>query len=100
MIIAMVKPISEFRKSEIVEAALAALGAFGLPMPSYDTIAREAETSRQLIRHYYPDPEELMVAVCDGLAIVYRDLLGQGILEAEPSERLPMFLDFYFGFLG
>src|SRR5690606_17648989 len=95
-----VKPISEIRKPEIVRAALQAIGEFGLPMPSYDLIARKSDMSRQLIRHYFPNPEELMVAVCDALAAAYRDLLMQGILAADTTERLPMFLDFYFGFLS
>src|SRR5690606_5768779 len=63
-------------------------------------IARKSDMSRQLIRHYFPNPEELMVAVCDALAAAYRDLLMQGILAADTTERLPMFLDFYFGFLS
>ncbi|MGE0659006.1 MAG: hypothetical protein AB7F36_06625 [Reyranellaceae bacterium] len=56
--------------------------------------------SRQLIRHYFPSPELLMVAVCDHLAATYRDCLMKGILETNATQRLPMFLDFYFGFLS
>ncbi len=96
----MPKPISEIRKPEIVQAAIKAIGRDGLPMPSYDAIAKEADMSRQLIRHYFPDPEELMVAVCDALAANYRDCLMKGIIEAGSTERLPMFLDFYFNFLA
>ena len=93
----MVRPISEIRRPEIVRATIDALGKKGLPQLSYDTIAGEADMSRQLIRHYFPDPEELMVSVCDALAALYKDLLTQGILEANTAQRLPMFLDFYFG---
>lgn len=96
----MPKPISEIRKPEIVQAAIKAIGRDGLPMPSYDAIAKEADMSRQLIRHYFPDPEELMVAVCDALAAGYRDCLMKGIIEAATTQRLPMFLDFYFNFLA
>ena len=64
----MPKPISEVRKPEIVEAAFNAILKNGLPHISYDLIAQEADMSRQLIRHYFPDPIELMVAVCDRLA--------------------------------
>ncbi len=95
----MPKPISEIRKPEIVQAAIKAIGRDGLPMPSYDAIAKEADMSRQLIRHYFPDPEGLMVAVCDALAAGYRDCLMKGIIDAGAMERLPMFLDFYFNFL-
>jgi AcrR family transcriptional regulator len=96
----MPKPISEIRKPEIVQAAIKAIGREGLPMPSYDSIAKEADMSRQLIRHYFPDPEGLMIAVCDALAASYRDCLMKGIIEAAATERLSMFLDFYFNFLA
>jgi AcrR family transcriptional regulator len=94
------KPIAEIRKPEIVKAAYESIRKHGLPMPSYDQIAQEADMSRQLIRHYFPEPEGLMVAVADALAARYRELLMQGILEAKSTERLPMFLDFYFNFLA
>ena len=96
----MVKPIAEIRKPEIIAAAFRAIARQGLPMPSYDLIAQEADMSRQLIRHYFPEPERLMVAVCDHLAATYRDCLMKGIIEAKATERLPMFLDFYFGVLA
>ena len=96
----MVKPISEYRKPEIVAATLAAIKEQGLPVLSYDQIARHAGMSRQLIRHYFPDPEQLMVAVCDALAARYREAWKQGVLQAGAVERLPMFLDFYFNFLA
>jgi AcrR family transcriptional regulator len=96
----MRKPISEIRRHEIVAAAMEAIRKHGLPMPPYDQIAQEADMSRQLIRHYFPEPEQLMVAVCDALAAAYRDCLMKGILEADSTERLPMFLDFYFNFLA
>ncbi|WP_425418305.1 TetR/AcrR family transcriptional regulator [Oricola indica] len=96
----MPKPISEVRKPEIVEAAFNAILKNGLPHISYDLIAQEADMSRQLIRHYFPDPIELMVAVCDRLAAAYRDCLMRGILNAQTPQRLKTFLDFYFDFLS
>lgn len=96
----MPKPISEIRRPEIVQAALKVINDRGLPIPSYDQVADEADMSRQLIRHYFPDPEQLMVAVCDALAERYRECLMQGIIAANATERLPMFLDFYFNFLA
>ena len=96
----MPKPISEFRRPEIVQAALKAINTSGLPMPSYDQIASEANMSRQLIRHYFPDPEQLMIAVCDALAASYRECLMRGVITANTTERLPVFLDFYFNFLA
>lgn len=96
----MVKPISDIRRPAIVQAAIKTIGKHGLPLPSYDLIAEEADMSRQLIRHYFPDPEALMVSVCDGLAAAYKEALMKGILAADKTERLPMFLDFYFDFLA
>lgn len=96
----MPKPISEVRKPEIVEAAYNAILKNGLPLISYDLIAQEADMSRQLIRHYFPDPVELLVAVCDRLAAAYRDCLMKGILNAQSPTRLKTFLDFYFDFLS
>lgn len=95
----MPKAIADIRKPEIVEAAFRAIARHGLPMPSYDLIAQEAGISRQLIRHYFPEPQEMMLMLCDRLAASYRALLAKGIVAAQSHERLPLFLDFYFGFL-
>jgi len=96
----MAKKIAEYRKPEIVQAAIRAIMAQGLPTPSYDDIALEADMSRQLIRHYFPDPETLMVAVCDALAASYREALAKGILAGNSTARLATFFDFYFNFLA
>ena len=96
----MPKPISEVRKPEIVQAAFSAILKDGLSPISYDLIAREADMSRQLIRHYFPDPAMLMEAVCNHMADAYRDCLMKGILQADKSTRLQTFLDFYFDFLA
>ncbi|WP_071795269.1 TetR/AcrR family transcriptional regulator [Natronohydrobacter thiooxidans] len=96
----MVKPISELRRPEIVQAAIRTIGKNGLLMVSYDQIARETDMSRQLIRHYFPDTEVLMVAICDALAASYRECLMKGIIKANTAKRLKLFLDFYFDFLA
>ena len=83
----MVRPISEVRKPEIVQGAIAALNKHGLAMISYDLIAEEADMSRQLIRHYFPDQEDLMIAVCDGLAAAYREAMARGVVSASFSQR-------------
>lgn len=96
----MVKSISEIRRPEIVQAAIAAVRLNGVTLPNYDKIAEQAGMSRQLVRHYFPNPEDLMLAVCDALAASYRRLLMEGILQAANPQRLPTFLDFYFNFLA
>ncbi|WP_439533389.1 TetR/AcrR family transcriptional regulator [Polymorphobacter sp.] len=96
----MAKKIAEYRKPEIVQAAIKTIAAQGVPTPSYDDIAREAGMSRQLIRHYFPDPEALMVAVCDALAASYRECLARGIIAGNTTTRISTFFDFYFNFLA
>lgn len=96
----MPKAASDIRKPQIVQAAFRAIAKGGLPLPSYDAIAREAGISRQLIRHHFPDPAELIGMLCDTLAGAYRDLMTEGIKRADGPERLSLFLDFYFGFLS
>ena len=96
----MPKKIADIRRAEIVQALYAAVEKEGVSLPSYDTIAREGDMSRQLVRHYYRDPEQMAVDLCNHLASTYRDLLIRGILHADPEDRLRVFLDFYFDFLA
>ncbi|MEO1542173.1 MAG: TetR/AcrR family transcriptional regulator [Pseudomonadota bacterium] len=93
----MAQRIADIRRAEIVDACMRTLQTTGVALPVYDKIATEADMSRQLVRHYFSDPEELMVAVCDALAAEYKRRLAEGILAAKSTERLDLFLDFYFG---
>ena len=95
----MSKPLSDIRRPEIIQAAVKAISENGLPMPSYDLIAQQAGMSRQLLRHYFPEPETLMVAVCEALASAHRTLLLRGIHQINSTQRLPLFLDYYFNLL-
>lgn len=95
----MTKTTADIRRPEILQAVFRVLAREGLPMPSYDVIAREAGISRQLIRHYYPEPTAMMIGLCDRLAAAYRDMMMKGIIASGSTERLQVFLDFYFGFL-
>ncbi len=96
----MAKKIAEIRRSEIAKALFQAIETHGISLPSYDQVAQSGGMSRQLIRHYYPDPEALAVALCDHLAATYRDCLMRGIIASDDSRRLRTFLDFYFDFLS
>ena len=96
----MPKKISEIRRPEIVQAMYDAIAKHGMSPPSYDLIAREGDMSRQLVRHYYKDPEQMAVDLCDHLAATYRDCLMRGIIQADESRRLQVFLDFYFDVLA
>lgn len=59
----MAKPAANIRKPAILRATFDAISIGGLAVPSYDAIAKVGGISRQFIRHYFPDPEELMLAV-------------------------------------
>ena len=88
------------RREEIVKAMYDATEAHGVQLPSFDQIAQAGGMSRQLVRYYYNDIEELAVSVCDALAAAYKDCLMKGIIMANDSKRLVLFLDFYFNFLS
>ena len=87
------------KREAIVAAAYSALLRWGLPSLSYDKIAEEGQLSRQLIKYYFPDSEQLMLALCDRIAASYRDGLVQLVREAEGKDRLNIFFDFYFDLL-
>lgn len=92
----MARPIAEFRRPEIVAAMRRVLEKSGLSMPSNDEIAVEAGMSRQLIRHYFPKPEDMPVELAKALVLEYTSLLSQGVVYAGTVSRLDIFLDFYF----
>lgn len=96
----MPRKIAEIRRPEIVEALYAAIQTEGISLPSYDQVARHGDMSRQLIRHYFARSEDMALMLCDTLAQTYRDCLMRGIVAADESRRLPVFLDFYFDFLS
>ena len=96
----MAKKIAEIRRPEIVQALHRAIEENGVSLPSYDQIAREGDMSRQLIRHYFANARDMALALCDTLAATYKDCLMRGIIAADDSRRLGVFLDFYFDLLS
>ncbi len=94
------KKIAEIRRPEIVWALYRAAETQRISLPSYDQVAREGSMSRQLIRHYFANMDEMAIALCDALADYYRDCLMKGIIAADDSRRLSIFLDFYFNFMS
>jgi len=85
------------KKTQILNAATRLLTVQGLQAFSFEAIANEAGLSRQLVRYYYPDLDELMVDLCGHLQKVYQDALVGGIVDVRQVERLKFFLDFLFG---
>lgn len=84
------------KSQRILAGAVALLARDGLQALSYESLAKEADMSRQLLRYYYPDLDTLIAALCERLAIEYREILVSGIVEVKQVNRLSFFLDFFF----
>ena len=93
------KKISEIRRPEIIEALQKSILADGIGLPSYDQIAKHGDMSRQLIRHYFPSEEEMVLGLIEALQNAYRDCLVQTAIAAIDGRRLQVFLDFLFDFM-
>lgn len=87
------------KKALILFAATELIRDHGLQALSFERIAQQAGLSRQLLRYYYGDLDEIIVALCDFLANRYRDLLISGIVQVGQVERLNFFFDFFFDLL-
>lgn len=81
----MPRRIAEERRAGILAAVAETLQEEGLPFPSYDRVAGHAALSRQLVRHYFPDPEGLMVSACQTVTAAYLAEIARR-LEAEAGE--------------
>jgi len=84
------------KKTQILNAAATLLQHRGLQALSFEAIATEAGLSRQLVRYYYPDLDQLMLDLCDHLGNAYREILVAGVVQVGQVERLKFFLDFFF----
>lgn len=91
--------MTDDRKASIVAAAFDVLFNEGLPDLSYKKIAEAAGLTRQLVRYHFPDPDDLMVALCDHIATVYREDLIAAMSARDPGNRIELFLDYYFDLL-
>jgi len=83
------------QKTNILNAAFRALRQHGLPHLSYDTIAKEADLSRQVVRYHYKDADTLMVALSEHLAAGYRESLVSVVMQAKGEQRLTLFIDYF-----
>lgn len=88
--------IRRVRRDEITRALYHAIRQHGVRLPSFDAVAKEGDTSRQLVRHYYKNSEEMAADLCDVLAVTYRDSLTKCLSTVSDHERLKTILDFYF----
>lgn len=87
------------RRDDILTEAFNLLLEEGLPMLSYDLIAKRSGVSRQLIRYYFASKEDFMIALCDMLAMTYREALVSVARTIDTADRLDQLFDFYFDLL-
>lgn len=84
------------QKKQIIEGTTDLLQTQGPPFPPYSQIAESSAVSRQLIRYYFDDPEDLMCEVCNLIAEAYRMALVNGVETLTGPKRLQFIFDFYF----
>ncbi|MEM6372882.1 MAG: TetR/AcrR family transcriptional regulator [Pseudomonadota bacterium] len=87
------------KSATLLSGAFDFLRSEGLSHLSYDSLAQPAGVTRQLVRYYFPQPEDLMIALCDLLGNTYRETLVTGVAQTEGGNRLDLFFDFYFDLL-
>lgn len=86
----------KIQEQQIVQGVADLLLSQGPPLPSYSDISEKTGLSRQLIRYYFDDPDELMCQVCDLLAQAYMMSLVRGVDALKGPKRLQFIFDFYF----
>ena len=84
------------RRAHILKATTKLLNEKGLQGFSFESVAKEAGLSRQLLRYYFSDLDHLVSELSDHLGNVYREALVEGIVEVRQVERLDFFMDFLF----
>ena len=87
------------KSDRIRDGAFSVLLNEGLTGLSLDRVAKSAGVSRQLVRYYFPGDDDLMIAICDHLTELYRDLLIRNVVGRADGDRLRIFFDFYFDLL-
>ncbi|MFT5573398.1 MAG: AcrR family transcriptional regulator [Cryomorphaceae bacterium] len=84
------------RQKEIVEAAANVLVGSGLSALPYDLVAAEAGTTRQKIRKFYPDPDDLLSDLCTEISRWYEEILDRELATISKTKHLEFLLNFYF----
>lgn len=86
--------IRDFRRNELIDAAIASIAAHGLPDTTLITIAEQAGVSPSLVNHYFDGKEELLEAtlrrLTKELALEIRRLTPAG---PTPMQRLGAIID-------
>lgn len=83
-------------RKEMAREAARRLSLDGAHLPSFGQLSDGAAASRQLLRYYFDEPEDMLLVVCDQLAEAYRMALVRGVAGLQGQARLDLILDFYF----
>lgn len=85
------------KRTQILMAVAELIRDHGIQAISFERIAKQAGISRQLLRYYFAELDQVIVDLCDLLANRYRERLVAGIVDLGQVQRLNFFLDFFFG---
>lgn len=84
---------SDKRRIEIIEGAIRAYASVDFQHVSYDDIAEPAKTSRRLVRHYFPDKDELFAFTMKVVRARYQALVVDAISKVnDPSEKFEAYV--------
>lgn len=89
-------PDIENPRAAIIKAAYEILRDNGLPSISYSAVANASGVSRQLVRYYFKQPDDLMHALCDLMAEQLGEYVLDGSSDRGESTRVEFLLDSFF----
>ena len=88
------RSIKEMRRDELMDAAIEAIGEFGIVNATVAIIAGKAGMSAGLVNHYFDSKQELLALTLRSLSNLFRkDILDILPANATPIERLRAIVD-------
>ena len=88
------RSIKEMRRDELMDAAIEAIGEFGIVNATVAIIAGKAGMSAGLVNHYFDSKQELLALTLRSLSNLFRkDILDILPANATPVERLKAIVD-------
>lgn len=88
------RSIKEMRRDELMDAAIEAIGEFGIVNATVAIIAGKAGMSAGLVNHYFDSKQELLALTLRSLSNLFRkDILDILPDDATPVERLRAIVD-------
>lgn len=88
------RSIKEMRRDELMDAAIEAIGEFGIVNATVAIIASKAGMSAGLVNHYFDSKQELLALTLRSLSNLFRkDIIDILPKNATPIERLKAIVD-------